>query len=437
MTRGDRETIFAPATAPGRAALAVIRISGPGTRFVLETISGPLPEPRRATLRALRASSGELLDRGLVFWFPGPASYTGEDSAEFQVHGGRAVVAGMLDALASLPGCRIARPGEFARRALENGRADLASIEGLADLIDSETEGQRRQALRQMEGVLSRQASEWKERLVGLMALIEADLDFADEGDVPEGLPDGFTRALSELRGEFGAAVNDRRGERLRDGVAVVIAGPPNAGKSTLLNALARREVAIVSPFEGTTRDPIELRLDIGGVPVLLIDTAGIRETDDPVEQVGIKRTLERAEAADIGLWLTPAGTAGAEPPPGPEWIRVRTKIDLADDRCSGPRVSAVTGEGVEGLLAVLKAAASERAGSGDGLIVRSRQRAALVEAGAVLDRALQHLGRPRPPVELVAEELRLAGRSLDSLIGAVRVDDVLDRLFSDFCIGK
>ncbi len=436
MTPGARETIFAPATAPGRAALAVIRISGPATRFVLETICGSVPEPRRASLKALRDPSGDLLDRALVLWFPGPASYTGEDSAEFQLHGGRAVVAGILEALSALPGCRVALPGEFARRALENGRTDLAAVEGLADLIDSETEGQRRQALRQMEGALSRQAALWRERLVHLMALLEADLDFADEGDVVGGLPPGFMVSVDSLRREFADAAEDRRGERLREGVAVVIAGPPNAGKSTLLNALARRDVAIVSPFAGTTRDPVELRLDVRGIPVLLIDTAGIRDTDDPVEKIGIARTLSRAETADIGLWLAPAGAPASEPPPGPEWIRVRTKTDLhpAGEELS---VSALTGAGLEELLDVLGSAARDRAGAGDGLIVRARQRIALQEAAAALDRAARIADHPEPAIELVAEELRLAARGLDAMIGAVRVDDVLDRLFSDFCIGK
>jgi tRNA modification GTPase len=433
-----RDTIFALATAPGRAALAVIRISGPATRFVIETMSGAVPAPRRAALRAIRSGTGEILDRGLVLWFPGPRSYTGEDSAEFQIHGGRAVASVVLDALGSFPGCRFATPGEFARRALEAGRVDLVAVEGLADLIDSETEGQRRQALRQMEGLLSRTASDWKRRLIALMARVEADLDFSDEGDVPEGLPAGFRTELEALEKEFRSAVADRRGEKLRDGVAVVIAGPPNAGKSTLLNVLARREAAIVSPYAGTTRDPVEVRLDFQGVPLLLIDTAGIRQTDDPVEMIGIERTLQRAGTADVGLWLLSADAADEEPPIGPEWIRVRTKKDLgvADD-AGGLAVSAVTGEGMDGLVRQLGAIVSEKAGSGDSLIARGRQREALTRALAAMERARAEAVQVEPAVELLAEELRLAARALDALVGRVGVDDVLDRLFSDFCIGK
>ncbi len=434
------DTIFAPATAAGKAALAVIRISGPRTRFVLETILGKVPVPRRATLAVLRSPDGEALDQALVLWFPSPGSFTGEDSAEFHVHGSRAVLSAVLGALGGIEGCRSALPGEFARRALYNGKLDLAAVEGLADLVEAETEGQRRQALRQVEGVLAEAVAGWREDLLGASALIEAELDFSDEGDVPSDLSGQVLPVLVRVRSQLEEARRDaERGQRLRDGITVVIAGPPNAGKSSLLNTIAKRDVAIVSPHAGTTRDAIEVRLDLGGVPVTLVDTAGLRQSDDPVEIVGITRALQRARSAEIGLWLLPVGTPEENPPDGPEWILVRTKSDVS----VGPveenalEISVVTGAGLDALLARVSALAAELVPGSDAVAVRVRHREGVLRAATMLDRAATELRTNSPQLELAAEDIRLAIRELQSLIGSVGVDDMLDRLFASFCIGK
>ena len=303
----SRPTIFALSSGRPPAAIAVVRVSGPQAGAALKALIGRVPEPRKAVLAHVREpQSGEVIDEVLALWFPAPHSETGEDVAELQLHGGHAVVAGVLDALGKIEGCRLAEAGEFTRRAFENGRLDLTAVEGLADLIAAETPAQRRQAFRQLKGLIGDRAEDWRRRLIEALALIEARIDFSDEADVPEDLMGPALHAAQQLRDEIAEALADGgRGERLREGLVVAIAGPPNAGKSTLLNRLARREAAIVSPYPGTTRDVIEVHLDLGGYPVTLLDTAGIRESDDPVEQEGVRRARGRAADADLVLWVT------------------------------------------------------------------------------------------------------------------------------------
>lgn len=432
------DTIFAPASGFGRAAVAVIRISGPGAAALLSDLTGgPPPPPRRLTLRSLRdPESGEILDRALVAWMPGPASFTGEDSVELHLHGGVAVRAALLRVLARRPGLVAAEPGAFTRRAFLNGRMDLTAVEGLADLIDAETEAQRRQALRLLDGALGRLVEDWRGRLLDLLAMTEAALDFSDEGDVDEAaLSAAGLRAAAEVRDAISAALADgRRGERLREGFTVVLAGPPNAGKSTLLNSLARRDVAIVSDIPGTTRDAIEVRCDLGGLPVLLVDTAGLREAGDAIERQGIARSRARMREADLVLWLVPADGPIAPAPKGA--LPVLTKADLvAGSGGEALAVSALTGAGLDRLLDAIEAAAQERLGRGDAVVTRERQRAALERCAAHLDRvAASDAGAPP---ELVAEDLRLAVRALGEVAGRVGVEEILDRLFSSFCIGK
>src|SRR5712672_2205123 len=307
----DRDTIFALSSGRPPAAIAVIRISGPRAGTALERMIGRVPQPRRAALARVRdPASGEIIDEALVLWFPGPNSETGEDTAELQVHCGRAVIAGLLAALGKLDGLRPAEAGEFTRRAFENGRLDLTAVEGLADLVAAETEAQRRQAFRHLKGMLGERAETWRQRLIEALAFVEAGIDFSDEDDVPK---DMMARALAIVRPlaeEIGRAAGAGQGERLREGLRVAIAGPPNAGKSTLFNRVARREAAIVSPFPGTTRDVLELHLDLGGYPVTMLDTAGIRETSDPVEREGVRRASERAAGADLVLWVLDATQA-------------------------------------------------------------------------------------------------------------------------------
>jgi len=437
------ETLFAPASGFGRAAVAVIRISGPAARDVLVTLGGRLPAPRRLSLRRLcDPSDGAELDRALVAWFPGPDTYTGEDMGELHLHGGAAVRMRVLATLARLPGCRPAEPGAFTRRAVLNGRMDLAEAEAVADLIDAETEGQRRQALRQLDGALSRQVAAWRAEAIDCLAAAEAALDFADEGDVDDaGLDAALFDRAARLREAIAATLHDgQRGERLREGFTVVLAGAPNSGKSTLLNALSRRDVAIVSDSPGTTRDAIEVRLDLGGLPVLLVDTAGLRETAEPIEAEGIARTRARIDTADLVIALVPPdGTVPELGPTRNPILRVHTKADLlaGSEIAQGIdflAVSARTGEGLATLLDAIQAATESGLGTGDALITRARHRAALEACVTHLDRLVTGAGGLP---ELAAEDLRLAVRALGEVAGHVGVEDVLDRLFSGFCIGK
>src|SRR5271167_1453584 len=337
----DRPTIFALSSGRPPAAIAVVRVSGAQASAALEKLTGRVPKPRQAALVRVRdPASGEAIDEALALWFPGPHSETGEDVAELQLHGGHAVVAGVLEALAAIPGCRLAEPGEFTRRAFEAGRLDLTAVEGLGDLIAAETPAQRRQAFRQLKGLIGDRAESWRRALIEALALVEARIDFSDEADMPEDLVDAALHAAEQLRSEIAAALADGgRGERLRDGLVVAIAGPPNAGKSTLLNRLARREAAIVSPYPGTTRDVIEVHFDLGGYPVTLLDTAGIRDSADPVEQEGVRRARAGAAAADLVLWVIDVSAAGmALDDTGRSsfksdvWL-IKNKIDLTVDK--------------------------------------------------------------------------------------------------------
>ena len=432
----SQDTIFALASGVGRSAVAIIRLSGPQVGSCLKALIGHSPPPRLAVLRQLRSEDGPI-DEALVLYFPAPHSFTGEDVAEFQVHGSQAVVTRLLRELGRFPSCRLAEAGEFSRRALLNGKMDLAHIEGLIDLIDSETELQRKQALRQIQGFLSNTVADWRRSLLQVMALVESQIDFSDEGDVSSVDLQQIVTRINSLTTSLGQALaHSEQGIRLRDGLVVVVAGPPNAGKSSLVNYLARKDVAIVSPIAGTTRDLIEVPLQLDGLPITLIDTAGLRESTDSIEQEGVKRALARAKQADLGLWLTAPGQYDL-PPPGPDWIIVQTKADLG--RVPDPQKLAIslhTDFGLDVLLARLKAEAAHRFGSGDALVTRERQRQAIDAALVALFRALDRL-KDGSSLELAAEDLRLAGRCLGSVIGVVGVEAMLDSLFAEFCIGK
>ncbi len=429
------QTIFAVSSGRPPSAISIVRVSGPQAGVALTLIAGKMPVPRMATRALLRDRDRQPIDDAMALWFPGPASATGEDVAEFHVHGGRAVLAALFAALSDFDHVRAAEPGEFTRRAFENGKLDLTEAEGLDDLIHADTDRQRRQALRQLKGLLGDQARDWRAQVIEASALIEAGM-LAAQG----------------------------HGERLREGLVVAIAGPPNVGKSTLMNQLARREVAIVSPHAGTTRDVIEVQLDLDGYPVTVIDTAGIRETADPVEQEGVRRAQARAAEADLVLWLVDAHDGknlegNLQQGAAPAWV-VRNKIDLdaveSDAAVLGidapnPRqpaavlgqtrrhvdfkISASTGDGIQELIAALIAFAQNYFGAGEGgLISRERQRKLLQETAVSLQRSLSVIPEGE---ELAAEDLRMAARSLGRLLGRVDVEDVLDVIFREFCIGK
>ena len=422
-------TIFALSSGRPPAAISVVRISGPKAHDAGRLIAGDLPAPRMASVRELRnPASGELLDEALVLRFDGPASSTGEDSVEFQCHGGRAVVDALLGVLASLDGLRAAQPGEFTRRAFESGRIDLTEAEGLADLIEAETESQRKAALALAEGGLRKQVADWQNRLLGLSAEAERAIDY-DEDD--QGVDPALSRECGALAAELRAWLERPRVERLKDGVKVVVAGPPNAGKSSLLNAIAGEERAIVTAVPGTTRDHIEVPLSLGGVPILLTDTAGLRESADAVETIGVERAARLVEVADVLLWLGEA----ADAPDHPRLIRVHAKADLAG-RETAPEgsiaVSAVTGDGLSELLRRTEALARGLLPAEDAIVLNRRQAAQLEDARDALEHALG----ARDPV-LIAEDLRLARAAFDRLTGRAGVEDVLDALFSRFCLGK
>ncbi|MDI3469556.1 MAG: tRNA-5-carboxymethylaminomethyl-2-thiouridine(34) synthesis protein MnmE [Pseudolabrys sp.] len=531
MTPPPRDTIFALSSGHGIAALAVIRISGERAGEALEILTGKIPTPRKAALVTIRAADREPIDQALALYFPGPNSETGEDVAELQVHGGRAVVAAVLARLGGIKGLRPAEAGEFTRRAFENGKIDLTQVEGLADLVFAETEAQRRQAFRQMTGLLGGRADAWRGRLLGALAMVEARIDFSDEADVPEDLLGPALRVARDIEADIAAALaQGRRGERLREGLVVAIAGPPNAGKSTLLNRIARREAAIVSPHAGTTRDIIEVHLDLDGYPVTVVDTAGIRPTADPVEQEGVRRARERASAADLVLWVVDASAgeaadrlAGLAPDtdgpladpvsgtmPGQDIWLIENKVDLIKERneqrfvsltsqvkdqltinrnqsltsdsphrnehmfelysktlltkfvnnplgsqdhgSSEPlfkaseqwfgsfsrayAVSATAGTGLGALVTALAAKAVDALGAAEpALLTRERHRAALEATRAALQRAIAVGAEGREDV--LAEELRLAATALSRLTGRIDVEDILDVIFRDFCIGK
>jgi tRNA modification GTPase len=449
------QTIFALSSGLPPSAIAMVRVSGPQAGPALSSLTGKIPSPRMASRVLLRDAAGHPIDDAVVLWFPDPASATGEDVAEFHVHGGRAVLAALFAALSALPEMRPAEPGEFTRRAFENGKLDLTEAEGLDDLIHADTDRQRRQALRHLKGLLGDKARDWRTQIIEASALIEAGIDFSDEGDVPAELIAPALAKIKTLLGEIQQVLAEQgRGERLRDGLMVAIAGPPNVGKSTLMNQLARREVAIVSPHAGTTRDIIEVQLDLDGYPVTVIDTAGIRETDDPVEQEGVRRARLRAAEADLVLWLSDAQHEEENVHKGaaPVWM-IRNKIDLEratpgevgqwpTGAVPGRRsaitdfaISASRGDGIAELIAALVGFAQDYFGGGEGgLISRERQRQLLQQTVVSLQGSISAVGEGE---ELVAENLRIAALSLGRLLGRVDVEELLDVIFREFCVGK
>ena len=442
----SQDTIFALSSGAPPAGIAVFRASGPGVRFGLETLVGRVPPPRRLVRCALRdPGTGEAIDEGLVVFFPKPASFTGEDMAELHLHGGAAVITAAAAAIGKVGGFRLAERGEFSRRAFENGKLDLAAAEGLADIVAAETEMQRRQAMRQAAGAIGAAYEGWRQKLITARAMIEAELDFGDGEDLPGAVSGRAWQEIETVRREINAALEDgRRGERLREGIDIVILGRPNAGKSSLLNALARRDAAIVSADAGTTRDLIEVRMDLEGYPVTLIDTAGIREAGRGVEREGVRRAMGRAREAEIALILTDcAGDAPAVEVPTTGVVRrVATKIDLVDSEAERIRelagadfaISAVTGAGIPALLTGLAALVAQRYGSGEpSVITRKRHRDALAAGADALSRAQS----PGLELSVVAEELRRAGDALAGVTGRIDVEDWLDVVFREFCIGK
>jgi tRNA modification GTPase len=465
-----RDTIFALSSGRPPAAIAVVRVSGPGARDAILALAGRVPQPRQAALARLKSrsrdgsgavpdSAFEPIDDALVLWFPGPRSETGEDTAEFQLHGGAAVVAAVLSELGSVEGLRPAGPGEFTRRAFENGKLDLTRVEGLADLIGAETEAQRRQAFRQLKGLLGDRAERWRKRLTEALALVEASIDFPDEDAVSDKVIQPALAMAKELEREICDLLADaHRGERLREGLTVTVAGPVNVGKSSIVNRLAKRSAAIVSPYAGTTRDVIEVHLDLGGFPITILDTAGMRDTYDPVEEEGVRRARTRAAASDLVLWVSDATRPESLPPPDlmkpdapPVWI-LSNKIDLVEGGqlesasrggagtfCSVKhyRISARTGASFDDLVGALAdyARGFFSGGAESGLVTRQRHRTALKECADALDRAYAAGGSVRE--DIIAEELRLATRALGRLVGRVDVENVLDVIFRDFCIGK
>jgi tRNA modification GTPase len=440
------QTIFALASGSFHAGVAVVRVSGPAALQGLAALAGKKSfekkdfPPRRAQLQDLRdPDTAAPLDHALTLYFPAPASFTGEDVVEYHLHGGRAVIDGVLRALGKFDGCRIAEPGEFTKRAFENGKLDLTAAEAVADLIAAETEAQRLQALDQLGGGLARLYQGWTDTLAGLLAHQEADIEFPEE-DLPQGLSPALAPQTAQLLQDIRAHLNDaRRGERLRDGILIAIIGAPNAGKSSLLNALAARDAAIVSEQAGTTRDVIEVHLDLAGYPVILADTAGLRPTEDRIEAEGIRRAQATAEKADVKIALfdstLPAQDGETAALVDDGTIVVFTKSDLAQKAPPGLALSSRTGAGMEDLLKTLRekvtALFAARQGAGP-VLTRNRHRAALEEAAFALDRA-----QSVPLPELVAEDMRLALRALGRITGRVHVEELLDKIFRDFCIGK
>jgi len=431
MRMGD--TIAALSSGQVPSGVAVIRLSGPAVRTLLTDIAGSVPEPRRLTLMSVGAET--VLDRGLVAFFPGPASFTGEDCAELQVHGSPAGVKAILRLLVE-KGARLAEAGEFTRRAFENGKLDLTEIEGLGDLLEAETENQRRQALARLEGGLTRRVDGWRDQMLDLRAQIEAHLDFSDEGDVGEELPGHFGPDIAALADDIGGGLRSIDGGRIvREGLRVALAGPPNVGKSSLLNALAKSDIAIVTDEAGTTRDVREVPIDLDGQLVIVLDLAGLRETDSKAEAEGVRRAMDEIGRADLVLWLTAPDIAPMDIPHdlGTVW-RVATKADVGPVAGADHAISATTGMGLQALTEALAAYAGNLTGQGEpSLLSRERDRVALMEAVAAVEEAGRLLGQP----ELAAEALRRASQSLERLLGRIDAERVLDRLFLRFCIGK
>jgi tRNA modification GTPase len=433
------DTIFAPATAAGRAAVAVIRVSGPDSSKILQALAAPLPAPRRAAVRRLR-SDADVLDEALVLWLPGPNSFTGEDSAELHLHGGRAGVEAVSRALVDL-GLRLAEPGEFSRRAFQNGKLDLTQAEAIADLVDAETDAQRRQALGQLEGGLSARYGAWRKRLIEALARLEAAVDFPDE-DLPEALQAEVGARIGALASELEAALADHgRGERVREGFKIALIGAPNAGKSSLLNRLAGREAAIVTEIAGTTRDVIEVPAVVDGFKVLFADMAGLRESTDPIEAEGVRRARAWADAADLRLWVVDqSAPLCLDEPVRPGDLLVLNKTDLGPGAAAGLphletlRVSARTEAGMDALWAALSVWIAARTGGDFPAVTRLRHRRHLQDAAEALHRAQRALALSP---ELGAEDLRHAAQALGRVAGRIDLEQVLDEVFSSFCIGK
>lgn len=443
-----KDTIFAVASGQGRSAVAIVRISGPLAKPVLDALCGPFEfRPRRASLRELKASTGEVLDRGLGIWFPEPHSFTGDDVVELQLHGGRAVIAAVCEELAARYGLRAAAPGEFTRRAFDNGKLDLTAVEGLADLVAADTQAQRRQALHQLGGGIYRLYEAWRERLVAVLAFVEAEIEFPEEG-LPDSITHSVRAELSTLLAEMRRHIDDgHKGERLRHGLSVAIIGAPNVGKSSLLNLLAGRDVAIVSEHAGTTRDVVEVNLELGGYPVTVADTAGIRDTEDEVEIEGVRRSRQRATESDIKILMAdvsmgPAAWDSVLSMVDEGTILVLNKIDLGVPIDAFPATGALpkillsvkAGAGIDQLLKALESMARERLASGSHAVVtRVRHRQAIEEVIRSLERAVES----KRMDEFVAEEIRIATRSIGRVTGRVDVEQMLDVLFREFCIGK
>ena len=433
-------TIFAPATALGKAGVAVIRISGSRAIEAIRHMTAVKePVPRKAMFTQIHSLDQTAIDNGLVLYFPCPNSFTGEDVVEFQTHGGRAIMAAVLSELSKIKDFRPAERGEFTRRAVENGKMDLTAAEGLADLVDAETEQQRKQALRQMDGALAKIYEDWHDRLLHVLAWMEAYIDFPEE-EIPQSVSEDVRHKIGGLMSEIQAHLNDgRRGEKLRDGFQIAIIGAPNAGKSSLMNRLAQRDVAIVSSTAGTTRDIIEVRLDINGYPVIVADTAGLRETEEEIEAEGVRRAKKRAEEADLVLWLTdalkqknPKEAQGIE---SQKIISVMNKADKASDIKNDENIwiSAKTGQGIEVLLEKIGHFVEEKmALREEPSLTRLRHRKSLEECMQCLNSSLK-----APEIELMTEDLRMAMRSLGKITGQVQVEELLDVIFKDFCIGK
>lgn len=435
----DSDTIFAPATAGLPAGVCLLRLSGPSTKDALAALGISLPAPRVASLRKVYVN-GEQIDHALTLWFPTPASFTGEDVAELHLHGSRAVLSAVMEAL-TRQGLRLAEPGEFTRRAYLNGRMDLTEAEGLLDLIDAETEAQRRQALQALTGDTGRRFEQLRADIIALLAHVEAYIDFPDE-DIPADVLAGVQQKARMVAEDIRAALATRaRGERIREGISVVILGAPNAGKSSLINALAKRDVAIVSHVAGTTRDVIEAHVNIGGYAVVLVDTAGLRDSADPIEQEGIRRARQRAESADLKLILfdglsapDPASLALLDASALPVISKADALASVPDAIAGHPAiaVSATNGDGMEALLDALQARLSGLVCGGTALVTRARHAEALEAALSHLERFLKG-----GPIELISEELRLSARAVGKITGKIAVDELLDRIFRDFCIGK
>lgn len=438
------DTIFAFGTSEARSAIAVLRASGSICKEILVQLCGVLPPARRATLCIVRNPfSGGELDQALVLWFPGPASFTGEDCFELHLHGGRAVRRAVTDVMVQFSGCRIARPGEFTHRAFNNGKMDLTELEGLGDLIDANTELQRRQALGEYRGKLAVKAGMWRNALLECMGLFEAYLDFAEEGDAPKEVVTEIRTRIEALLEELVSAIkNANAGEMVRGGARVVLAGPPNAGKSSLLNAIALRDVAIVSDIPGTTRDVLEVRVELAGLEVIFCDTAGLREPGDEIEALGIERAQRSLERADLVVWLIPSGGEIVQCPAATSAhsISILSKSDLYNNESYETgmdllRVSTRTGEGVEQLLELIASRLLADAGSVEDVVLTNSRQVECVKACVAALKGFGLTMAVQP--EVLVEDLRYAARCLDELIGSVSVDQVLDVVFSRFCMGK